>query len=68
MLVGCYLTPPRLVILTEKFRHHIPMNVRKPVVAALETKRQSFVIKSQEMHNRGLQIVDMHFVLHNFEP
>ena len=40
------------------------MHVSEPIVAALETIGEAFVVEAEEMHDRGLQVVDVDLVLH----
>ena len=40
------------------------MHIGQAVVAALEAERQAFVVEAEQVHDRGLQIVDVDFVLH----
>ena len=45
----------------------LSVHIGQPVVAALEAERQSFVVEAQQVHDRGLQIVDVDFVLDDAE-
>src|SRR3954470_12630350 len=42
-------------------------NIGEAVVAALEEKREPFVVEAQEVHDRGLQVVNTDFVFHDPE-
>ena len=43
--------------------HDLSVNIREPKVSALETIRQSPVVDSQAMENRGIEVVNVHRVL-----
>ena len=43
--------------------HDFSVNISQAIVAALKSVRQSFVIHSQQMQDRGMQIVDMDLAL-----
>ena len=43
--------------------HELAMHIRQAVAAALKLVGQSFVIDSQQMHQRGMKIMDMQSVL-----
>lgn len=49
------------------FLHHFTMNIGKAVFAALKAVIELFMVHAQEMHNRCLQVVYMHFVFCNLE-
>ena len=38
------------------------MDIGEPKVSALVAERQFFVIHAHQMHDRGVQIVDMHWI------
>ena len=41
------------------------MHIRQSIVAATVTPRQSFVIDSHQVQNRGVKIMDMHGLFHS---
>ena len=43
----------------------MPMNIRESVAAALVFEGESFMVYSKEMHNGGVEIVDVNGVLYN---
>lgn len=49
--------------LSQNALDHFAMHVGQAVVPALEAKGQTFVIEAEQMQQRGLQVVDMDFVL-----
>src|SRR5207248_10254607 len=63
---GC-LSPERSSTLSQKFRDDLARHIRKPKVAALKTIGQLRVIESEQVQNRRVQVVDMHFVLRRVE-
>ena len=48
--------------------HHVAVHVRQPHVAAAEVERQPFVVDPEQMQDRGVQVVDMHFVFDRVVP
>ena len=47
--------------------HQLAMNIGKAIVPTLEAKRQAGVIDPQQMQQRGVEIVYMHWVLDDIE-
>ena len=45
----------------------MPMNIREPIVAALEAIGEAFVIKAEQVHHGGLEIVYVDFVFSDAE-
>src|SRR5437016_408032 len=52
----------------EKLTHHRPMNVGEAIVAALEAVDQFGVIKTEQVEDRRLQVVDVDLVPGDGEP
>ena len=48
--------------LSEKLIDDIPMNIREPKIPTSMSKRQLFVIKSQQVQNGRVKIMDMNFI------
>ena len=43
------------------------VDVRQAIIAALEAEDQLFVVEAQEVHHCGLEVVDVHLVLHDLK-
>ncbi len=43
--------------------HHVSVHIREPIIAPAMAIRQPRVIKTEQMKNGGVEIVDMHLVL-----
>lgn len=43
---------------------HLTVNVSQAKIATGKAKRESLVVESQQMQDRGMQVVQMNFVLH----
>ena len=61
--VQCRRTKRRA--LRKQSLHDFAFNIRQPEVAALKTIGEFRVIEAEQMQKRGVQIVDMDFVLHD---
>lgn len=46
----------------EYLRHHSPFHIRQPKIATAIAECQSLVVQSQQVQNRGMQIMDMHLI------
>ena len=55
-------TPGMVEVSGKYIRHHPAENVGEAEVATLEAVGKRFVIKSQQVQNRGLQIVNVNLV------
>ena len=53
---------------SDQFLHQFSVHVREAKIATLESVGEFFVIKSEEMQQGGMQIVDVHFVAGGVEP
>src|SRR5262245_44335429 len=51
---------------TEDSLHHLPMHVRQSVGSALEGVSKLFVIEAEQVQQRGVEVVDVDFVLDCF--
>lgn len=58
------LTPPRS---RQNLPHHPPMDIREPEVTPLEPVGEFFMIKTQLVQKRGVQVMDMDFALDDSE-
>ena len=45
----------------------LPADIRQAAIAAFEQVDQLFVVEAQEREHRGVQIVDVHLVVHGAE-
>jgi hypothetical protein len=43
----------------QNFLDELAMDIREPIVAALESIRQALMVNAEQMEHRGVQIVDM---------
>src|SRR3954452_8020312 len=50
-------------VLSQHLLNHVPMHVGQPEVAALEAVGELLVIEAEEVEDRGLEVVDVVFVL-----
>src|SRR5215510_16379666 len=57
---------PLMKCLSQQLFHDLPADVGEPEIAAHAPVSQTRVFKPQEVKDRGLQIVDVDFVFHNF--
>src|SRR5262249_21509553 len=48
--------------------HDPAMHISQAEVASLEAGRQPGVVQAQQVQDRGLNVVDMHGILHDVEP
>src|SRR5262245_52876533 len=55
-------------LLRENLVHDLAVHVRQPIIAALKTEGELLVIEPETMHQRGMQIVHVHFVLGHVKP
>ncbi len=46
--------------------HHIPMYIRQPEVASGVAVGETFVVESEQVQHRRVQVMDVDFVLHCF--
>ena len=46
---------------------NLAMNIGQPVITALKTERQSLVMKTEQVHDRRLQVMNMDRIFHNPE-
>ena len=46
-------------VLSENSFHQLPMHVRQSITPTLKSVRQSFVVDAQQVHDRGVQVVDV---------
>src|SRR6187402_1376919 len=52
------------MLLRQYLFDHMPRDIGEAKVAALEAVRQAFVVESQEVQNRSLQVVDVDGIFH----
>lgn len=48
--------------------HEIPVNIGQTIISSLKTKRQFFVIETQQMQNCGVQVMHMNRILGHIKP
>src|SRR3954466_9033567 len=53
--------------LSQQRFHDLAFDIGQPIIAALESEREPFVIEAEQMQNRRLQIVNENFVLRDAE-
>ena len=46
-------------LLSQQFAYQFPMHIRQPKITALEAKSQFFVIQTEQVKDRRVQIMDM---------
>ena len=49
--------------LRDDVAHHVAMNIRQPEVATRGAEGEFFVIEAEQMHDRGVKVMHVDFVL-----
>ena len=53
--------------LSQNIFHYLAVDISEPVVPPLEAEGKLLMIETEQMHNCGLEVVDMNFVAHDRE-